>query len=87
MQKIDADKKGIKLYCEFADRESKDYLWVNTDEQRLMQVIFSLQSNAIKYTQKGEVKHLVEIIETLDGKYLKISVIDTGLGIKKEDRD
>ena len=87
MQKLEAYKKGIQLYQEFVDQGNQDVIWVNTDEQRMMQVLFSLQSNAIKYTKKGEVKHIVEIIEKLDDKYLKISVQDTGLGIKEEDRD
>ena len=60
---------------------------VITDEQRVIQVLFSLQSNALKYTPKGEVKHIVEIKDLAnDEKLLKISVTDTGLGIKEEDQ-
>ena len=48
--------------------------------------MLSLQSNALKFTTKGEVKHCVEIIEKDEGqKYLKISVKDTGIGIKEAD--
>ena len=52
-----------------------------------MQVLFSLQSNAIKYTTKGEVRHTIDLIETDEGQFLKIDVHDTGLGIREEDRD
>jgi len=51
-----------------------------------MQVLFSLQSNALKYTSSGEVRHIISIIDSEDGKFLKCSVKDTGLGIKEEDK-
>lgn len=42
----------------------------------------------MKFTQNGGVKTIVEIIkEDKDDKYLKISVIDTGIGIPKENQD
>ena len=39
-------------------------------------------SNAIKFTEEGYVKIIAEIIEN----YLKITVKDTGVGIKDEDK-
>ena len=53
-----------------------------SDEQRLMQVLLNLQSNALKFTPKGKVEILVSI---KDSKLLEISVVDTGVGIKEED--
>jgi signal transduction histidine kinase len=56
-------------------------------------VLLSLQSNALKFTKKGEVKHCVQIIEELDHKtkfkekFLKITVKDTGIGIQESDQD
>ena len=52
-----------------------------------MQVLLGLQSNALKFTKNGSVTILAEI-ETQDNlqKYLKISVTDTGIGIKQEDK-
>ena len=48
-------------------------------------MLLGLQSNALKFTQKGRVQTNVEIITTEDNsKYLKISVIDTGIGIPKK---
>jgi len=57
-----------------------------------MQVLLGLQSNALKFTQSGKVMIRVEII-LKDSKekpnekerYLQISVVDTGIGIAKED--
>ena len=51
------------------------------DENRVMQVLLGLQSNALKFTEKGKVHIKVEIIKG----YLTISVIDTGIGIPKKD--
>ena len=36
---------------------------INCDEQRIMQVLLSIQANAIKFTQKGRVLTEVEIIK------------------------
>ena len=53
-----------------------------------MQVLLGLQSNALKFTEKGKVEILVKIIENdkLD-KFLEISVIDSGIGIPYKDQD
>ena len=58
---------------------------VNTDEQRLMQVLLNLQTNALKFTQKGKVTIRIEVNKLDDGEYLVVRIIDTGLGIKQED--
>jgi signal transduction histidine kinase len=58
------------------------------DEHRIMQVLLGIQANALKFTQKGKVQTKVEILTNEDGKkHLKISVIDTGIGIPKENQD
>ena len=36
---------------------------VRTDENRIMQVLLGLQSNALKFTVRGQVKIIVRIIE------------------------
>ena len=46
-----------------------------------------LQSNAIKFTQEGKVEIRARIKHEMREKYLIISVIDTGSGIKDEDKD
>jgi len=57
------------------------------DEVRLRQILLNLLSNAVKYTEKGYVG-LTITAEKQDNKqvWLKITVSDTGRGIKPEDQ-
>ncbi len=52
-----------------------------SDQGKIAQIIRNLISNALKFTEKGSVR-----VKTskLDEKYLLIQVIDTGIGIAKE---
>ena len=59
---------------------------ITHDEQRIQQVLLNLQSNALKFTDKGSVTIKGEILEEDDERYLQLSVIDTGSGIKKKDQ-
>ena len=43
---------------------------VNCDEQRVMQVLLGLQSNALKFTKQGSVQVHIKIIEVARVKYL-----------------
>lgn len=56
------------------------------DELRLKQIITNILTNAVKYTEKGYVTLSVDY-EKLDNKHimLRVSVKDTGIGIKSED--
>ena len=60
---------------------------VRTDEQRVMQVLLGLQSNALKFTTSGSVTIIVEIEKRDGSQYLKISVKDTGIGIPEKDKN
>ena len=51
-----------------------------------MQVLLNLQSNALKFTENGKVEIQVSIIEEGEESFLQIKVIDTGIGIKEEDK-
>lgn len=58
------------------------------DEVRIKQILMNLLNNAVKYTPKGEIV-LTADSERLDMNrvLLRISVSDTGIGIKKENLD
>lgn len=58
------------------------------DEKRIKQVLLNLLTNAVKYTEEGSVTFAVRAEEIKDGEVcLRITVADTGIGIRKEDFD
>lgn len=65
------------------DSESPQY--IIGDPVRLRQILLNLTSNAIKFTEKGEVLATVkEIARKKDISTLQFTVKDTGIGISKE---
>ena len=55
------------------------------DEMRLSQVLINLVSNAIKFTQKGEIRLRVQCLTRTDSTaHLQFEVQDTGIGITPE---
>jgi signal transduction histidine kinase len=71
MQQKKADELGVRLWAEFGN-----FAWTDqkvlldtvyspiivSDEARIIQVLLALQSNALKCTEKGEVKISAEMI-------------------------
>ena len=53
------------------------------DEMRVRQIMLNLINNAIKYTHKGSVT--TDVMYDFKSNRLKITVEDTGVGIRKED--
>lgn len=76
--KVAVDKKGLKLSLEMPER-----LIIKSDERKTKQVIMNLVSNAIKFTDRGE----IEIKVRKKDEEVEISVADTGIGIKKENME
>jgi signal transduction histidine kinase len=54
---------------------------LNTDREKLRQIILNLLDNAVKFTERGEIK----IIASQQNGSLKLVVSDTGIGIEKGD--
>lgn len=83
--KIKAKDKGIALLLE-VDNDVPDT--VIADSLRLNQILMNLVSNAIKFTIEGRVTLKVETKERSETDcLLKFSVIDTGIGIAKDNID
>jgi signal transduction histidine kinase len=58
-------------------------LRISADPLRVKQVLYNLLSNAIKFTPEGGV---VQVQASRNGSYAKLSVTDTGVGIRPEDQ-
>jgi len=83
MIKIKADQKNLEFVAD-VDEKLPDKL--KGDDVRIGQVMVNLLTNAVKYTQKGTVTLKVAWEKTSrEELLLKISVKDTGIGIKEED--
>ncbi|ANA80350.1 histidine kinase [Paenibacillus glucanolyticus] len=54
--------------------------WLDTDEDRLRQILYNLLGNAVKFTESGTVRVTADIIHG----HVRISVSDTGIGISEE---
>jgi signal transduction histidine kinase len=76
--KIAAAEKGLKLSFNVPEM-----LPIKSDRRRTKQVIVNLVSNAVKFTDRGE----IEINVAKKDEIVEISVRDTGIGIRKEDMD
>ena len=60
--------------------------WVRGDPLRIRQILLNLLDNAIKFTQQGEVRLVVEVPDDLPG-HLRFSVRDTGPGMSPDVQD
>ncbi|MFN2394131.1 MAG: PAS domain S-box protein [Bacteroidales bacterium] len=79
-----AEQKGLDFVFYFDDDLPEK---VFADENRIGQIISNLLSNAIKFTSSGYVKLFYDMFdEDKNSITLKISVSDTGIGIRNSDR-
>jgi signal transduction histidine kinase/purine-cytosine permease-like protein/FixJ family two-component response regulator len=80
MFQMQASKKGLKFHY-ITSPNLPDY--VATDKQRFRQILINLISNAIKYTQQGEITFKV----AYRSEVAHFSIIDSGVGISKSDQE
>jgi len=73
-----AEEKGLELSL-----EAPSILLIEGDERRTKQVLVNFVSNAIKFTNRGEIE--IKIVKKDEA--VEMSVRDTGIGIRKEDMD
>ncbi len=75
-----AERKNIDLEC----RLDEAIPLLRQDPGKLRQVLYNLLSNAIKFTPDGG---RVSLKAQSEGRFVVISVTDTGIGIAEEDRE
>jgi PAS domain S-box-containing protein len=81
--KNDLEEKGLVLQV------TSTSLLMFTDRRRLLQCVLNLLSNALKFTEQGDVTVETRIVrlsaEKPETGVAEISVTDTGIGIREED--
>jgi len=74
-----AQKKGLTLHASIAPSVGT----VVSDQRRVKQILLNLVNNAVKFTERGEVR----IDCRIDGGAVVTSVHDTGIGIHPKDME
>ncbi|MFO1142028.1 MAG: ATP-binding protein [Amaricoccus sp.] len=83
LMRAEAAQKGLALTSEIDATVPQRVL---TDPMRLRQVLTNLISNAVKFTDRGEIR-LRAAWDAAEGGTLRIDVEDTGIGIDEANRD
>ena len=79
-----AASKNVELSCHVLPNVPAT---VHGDPERLRQIIVNLASNALKFTESGEVVIRAELEPVTDGpQQIRISIRDTGIGIPADRR-
>ncbi|MFH1673518.1 MAG: response regulator [Pseudomonadota bacterium] len=74
------DEKGLSLNIDI-----DDHIVLQSDADKLRQILVNLLGNAVKFTDKGTISVVARDEKDDDQKdVVKISVMDTGIGIKEE---
>jgi signal transduction histidine kinase len=81
-----AEQKGLKLMLTMSP-DCPNYIWA--DQVRLRQVLINLIGNSIKFTHKGEIELIIQLIEknNIGKSSIRFTVRDTGIGINPENRE
>lgn len=82
--KVRLGEKNVEL---FVDIDPKLPVKLIGDVLRLKQVILNLLTNAVKYTEQGQIVLRADFRKTEAGIDLMVSVKDSGIGIRDEDME
>jgi signal transduction histidine kinase/CheY-like chemotaxis protein len=79
-----AEDKGLEWVVRC---EGLGDIWVCGDRARMQQVLLNLANNAIKFTRRGRVELVLEVVRVSGGCALTFRITDTGIGIAPEHRE
>ena len=78
------DHKRVEVIVDMAVEVPSNVI---SDEMRLVQVLANLFNNAIKFTEQGEIKLIVDALSANDSEVqVRFRVIDTGIGIASDNQ-
>ncbi|MDR0226919.1 MAG: response regulator [Burkholderiaceae bacterium] len=80
MMRPQAQAKGLQFSVETLGTMPR---WVRADAKRLRQILINLLSNAVRFTQQGEVRLRMDFRPHVS----RIEVVDTGIGIEPQDME
>jgi signal transduction histidine kinase len=60
---------------------------IESDGQKVQQILMQLLTNALKFTEKGRIELSLRKYQEAGQELLEIAVADTGIGIKREDQE
>ena len=81
---VKLENKSVNFVCE-VDPEIDSL--IKSDELLLNQVLFNLIGNAEKFTDKGEIKLSLKVLEKTKSNYkIRFEISDSGIGISEEDQ-
>lgn len=82
LMRVRAAAKNLPLNLQFAGRIPET---IYSDPLRLRQILINLIGNAVKFTEKGEVRVVARLVRDANRpSLLQIDVIDTGIGLTDE---
>jgi signal transduction histidine kinase/CheY-like chemotaxis protein/purine-cytosine permease-like protein len=79
MVRPQAEAKGLRFTVQ---RQGELPAWVRADAKRLRQILINLLSNAVRFTDEGEVTLRLDFRQQV----ARIDVVDTGIGIAEQDQ-
>ncbi|MBN1182706.1 MAG: response regulator [Bacteroidales bacterium] len=84
-QRIHLDKNNIEF--SYLIPENCENLQITSDHLRLRQILINLLDNAFKFTKEGKITFGFDLITNNLSKSLLFFVVDTGIGIEKENHE
>lgn len=76
MLRVLIENKNVEMTVQIAS----DFPFVVADRKRLVQILFNLLHNAVKFTEEGQ----ITVTASRDGGMAQIQITDTGIGIDEE---
>ena len=81
LMRVRAEEKRLQFDAEWLGAVPET---IKTDPTRLRQILINIIGNAIKFTESGGVRLVVQFPATVDDPRLRFDVVDTGIGMTSE---